>query len=300
MAFKVFSGMVLVVLVILIISAIMRLFRPSYGLVQKKIKIKWIVLAKARWENRFYRIKYKTYGLLKKTVVLSEAQKREYRRYIDRLNLKWDNEPLDPRMIRVDQYSYFLICIMIGLLCLTFMKVLGVLVLIASPLGFKIPIIDIKERIDKIDAIISREFNSFYSVVYYQFRKQNRMLSSVVRDYLPNASPEMAFELKIFLHNLAKGEEHALVELRKRLPLKYIIRFCDIMKVRVVGIENISQMMYLKEEMHEDERHRIRKALEKRKKQALVLQSAVYLLLVQFIIVYWYLQLNNVSDVINF
>lgn len=275
MEFKIFSIVILSGIVVIIITTIMKTFRPSYGNVEKRIKTRWSVLFKAKWEYRFFRVKNKVYNILKKSVILTKAQEREYRRYVDRLNLKWDNEPLDPRLIRVDQYFYLLIFVLIALIAFSFNQFIGVALLIVSPLGYKIPIIDMKEKIDKVDAAISREFNSFYSVVYYQFRKQNKMLSSVVRDYLPNASPEMAFELKIFMQNLTKGEEYALIELRKRLPLKFIIRFCDIMKVRVIGIENISQMMYLKEEMHEQERHRIIKALEKRKKQALALQSAV-------------------------
>lgn len=300
MQFKIIAGALLTFFVIIILRFIMRMVRPSYSQVEKKIKINWMILLKAKWSTRWFKIQNFYYNLMVKTVRLSPSKEREFSRYINRLNLKWNHESLDPRMIRVDQYSYFFLCVMIGLLCFTFFKELGIISLIASPLGFQIPIVEMKEKIEKIDAAISKEFYSFYSVVYYQFRKQNKMLSSVVREYLPNATAEMAFELKIFLHNLEKGEEYALVELRKRLPLKHIIRFCDIMKVRVVGIENISQMMYLKEEMHEEERHRIKKALERRKKQATILQTAVYLLLLQFIIVYWYLQLNGISDVLNF
>lgn len=300
MQFKILAGALLTFFVIIILRFIMRIIRPSYSQVEKKIKINWMILFKAKWSTRWFKVQNFYYNLMVKTVRLSPGKEREYKRYINRLNLKWNYETLDPRMIRVDQYSYFILCILIGLLCLTFFKELGIIALIASPLGLQIPLVEMKEKVEKLDAAISKEFYSFYSVIYYQFRKQNKMLSSVVREYLPNATPEMAFELRIFLHNLEKGEEYALVELRKRLPLKHIIRFCDIMKVRVVGIENISQMMYLKEEMHEEERHRIKKALERRKKQATVLQTAVYLLLIQFIIVYWYLQLNGISDVLNF
>lgn len=299
MVFKVISGVILIFTVLFLVRKLMYIIRPPYAGVEKKIKYSWLDLTKARMQLKFKSIKGKVYNTLKQLVFLNKAQERKYMRYVDRLNLRWENEPLDPRMIRVDQYVFFLVCVLIALLCLTFSKLLGVFFLIASPFGYRIPLIEMDEKIEKIDAIISREFNSFYSIVYYQFRRQNKMLSSVVREYLPNASPEMAYELKIFLHNLSKGEEYALVELRKRLPLKYVIRFCDIMKVRVVGIENISQMMYLKEEMHDDERHKIKRSLEKRKKQALALQSVVYLLLIQFIIVYWYLQLNNVNQVLN-
>lgn len=299
MVFKVVSGIILMIAVLFLVRKLMYIIRPPYAGVEKKIKYSWLDLAKTRIQLKLKNVKGKLYNTLKQLVFLNKAQERKYMRYVDRLNLRWENEPLDPRMIRVDQYVFFAVCVLIALLCFTFSKLLGVFFLIASPFGYRIPLIEMDEKIEKIDAIISREFNSFYSIVYYQFRRQNKMLSSVVREYLPNASPEMAYELKIFLHNLSKGEEYALVELRKRLPLKYVIRFCDIMKVRVVGIENISQMMYLKEEMHEDERHKIKRSLEKRKKQALALQSVVYLLLVQFIIVYWYLQLNNVNQVLN-
>jgi glycosyltransferase involved in cell wall biosynthesis len=113
-----------------------------------------------------------------------------------------------------------MLCISIGLLCLSFFQELGILVLIASPIGLKIPIIEMKEKVDKIDAIISREFNSFYAVVYYQFRKQNKMLSSVVRDYLPNASPEMAFELILVDDGSCDGSLKEMQNFKKIVIIK--------------------------------------------------------------------------------
>jgi len=61
----------------------------------------------------------------------------------------------------------------------------------------------------------------------------------------------MAAELEVFLDNIEYGEEYALKQLKKRVPLRHIIKFCDIMETRLRGYDNISQMTYLKNELYD-------------------------------------------------
>ncbi|GJM70475.1 hypothetical protein HMSSN036_26910 [Paenibacillus macerans] len=87
-------------------------------------------------------------------------------------------------------------------------------------------------------------------MVYYQYSKSiNIYLADVIRDYLPNANADMAEELGVMLDNIEYGEEFALKQLKRRVPIHYIIKFCDLMETRLKGYDNISQMVYLKNEI---------------------------------------------------
>ena len=59
----------------------------------------------------------------------------------------------------------------------------------------------------------------------------------------------MAEELGVMLDNMDYGEEFALKQLKRRVPVHHIIKFCDIMETRLKGYDNISQMAYLKNEL---------------------------------------------------
>ena len=111
---------------------------------------------------------------------------------------------------------------------------------------------ELEKTIERKNKNISLDFPAFYSMVYYQYSKSvNIFLSDVIKDYIPNANPDMAEELGVMLDNMDYGEEYALKQLKKRVPMHYIIKFCDIMETRLKGYNNVSQMTYLKNEVDE-------------------------------------------------
>ena len=135
------------------------------------------------------------------------------------------------------------------------------------------------------------DFPSFYSMVYYQYSKAvNIFLSDVIKDFLHNANPDMSYELGIFLDNIEYGEGYALKQLKKRIPVRHIIKFCDIMESRLKGYDNISQMTYLKNELDDMRVHTLEEELDKRKQKNERTQLVLIIILTTYIIVYYYFQ----------
>ena len=107
------------------------------------------------------------------------------------------------------------------------------------------PVSEMEKKIEKKNKNIAFDFPAFYSMVYYQYSKSvNIYLADVIRDYLPNAQTDMAEELGVMLDNIEYGEEYALKQLKKRVPIHYIIKFCDLMETRLKGYDNIRITSY--------------------------------------------------------
>lgn len=125
-------------------------------------------------------------------------------------------------------------------------------------------------------------------MVYYQYSKSVSIyLSDVIKDYIPNANEDIAEELGVMLDNIEYGEEYALKQFKKRVPLHYIIKFCDIMETRLRGYDNISQMAYLKNEMDEFRIRNLEDELERRERKNSRLQMVLVMVLVVYIIIYY-------------
>lgn len=125
-------------------------------------------------------------------------------------------------------------------------------------------------------------------MVYYQYSKTvNIFFADVIRDYLPNANIYMAEELGFMLDNIDFGEEFVLKQLKKRVPLHYIIKFCDIMETRLKGYDNVSQMAYLKNELDEFRVRELENELEKREKSNVKIQLVLIIVLGIYIFVYY-------------
>lgn len=210
--------------------------------VEKYLYFKDIVLR--RLSNKFF---------------LSDIKRNELNFLIKRLDLK-----ITPEEIRLKQILYVIGAVGISLIAMNINTLIGYGCLIFVVLGWLYPVDELEKMIEKKNNNILADFPSFYNMLYYQYaRSINIYLADVVKDFLPNANEDMAAELEVFLDNIEYGEEYALKQLKKRVPLRHIIKFCDIMETRLRGYDNISQMTYLKNELYdlrvmslEDELHR--------------------------------------------
>lgn len=125
-------------------------------------------------------------------------------------------------------------------------------------------------------------------MVYYQYSKSiNIYLADVIRDYLPNANADMAEELGVMLDNIEYGEEFALKQLKRRVPIHYIIKFCDLMETRLKGYDNISQMVYLKNEIDSFRIRFLEEELERRERTNGRIQFVLIGILALYIGIYY-------------
>lgn len=214
---------------------------------------------------------------------MSYSDIRRYQMIIDRLDLG-----IKPEEIRLDQFLYAVLALLISSVMYLANPLLGYVSAIFIILGWLYPINNLEQMIEKKNKNISLEFPAFYSMVYYQYSKAVSIyLSDVIKDYLPNANEDMAEELGVMLDNIEYGEEYALKQFKKRVPLHYIIKFCDIMETRLRGYDNISQMAYLKNEMDDFRIRNLEDELERRERKNARLQMVLVIILVAYIMIYY-------------
>ncbi len=215
--------------------------------------------------------------------LMSYSDIRRYQMIIDRLDLG-----IKPEEIRLDQFLYAVLALLISSVMYLANPLLGYVSAIFIILGWLYPINNLEQMIEKKNKNISLEFPAFYSMVYYQYSKAVSIyLSDVIKDYLPNANEDMAEELGVMLDNIEYGEEYALKQFKKRVPLHYIIKFCDIMETRLRGYDNISQMAYLKNEMDDFRIRNLEDELERRERKNARLQMVLVIILVAYIMIYY-------------
>lgn len=215
--------------------------------------------------------------------LVSSSDLRRYKKIIDRLDLN-----IKPEEIRMDQFLYSALALFIAIIMYFANPLLGYVSAIFIILGWLYPINNLEKTIEKKNKNISLEFPAFYSMVYYQYSKSVSIyLSDVIKDYIPNANEDIAEELGVMLDNIEYGEEYALKQFKKRVPLHYIIKFCDIMETRLRGYDNISQMAYLKNEMDEFRIRNLEDELERRERKNSRLQMVLVMVLVVYIIIYY-------------
>lgn len=177
--------------------------------------------------------------------LLSTAERTRFQKMIDRLDLN-----MKPEELRAEQLFYAVGGVLVTIVMMSANQLLGYVSAIFIFLGWMYPVSEMEKKIEKKNKNIAYDFPGFYSMVYYQYSKSvNIYLADVIRDYLPNANKDMAEELGVMLDNIEYGEEYALKQLKKRVPIHYIIKFCDLMETRLKGYDNISQMVYLKNEV---------------------------------------------------
>lgn len=215
--------------------------------------------------------------------ILGNAGQIRYKKIIDRLDLT-----IKPEEILADQILYATVAILVTILMLSINRLFGCASAIFVVLGWLYPVDELEKTIERKNKNISLDFPAFYSMVYYQYAKSvNIFLADVIKDYIPNANPDMAEELGVMLDNMDYGEEYALKQLKKRVPMHYIIKFCDIMETRLKGYDNVSQMAYLKNELDEFRIRALEDELERREKSNGRIQLILIVVLVVYIAIYY-------------
>ncbi|MCI3920619.1 hypothetical protein MO973_10280 [Paenibacillus sp. TRM 82003] len=215
--------------------------------------------------------------------LISSADRLRYKKIIDRLDL-----PKKPEDIRAEQLLYAGGAVLLTLVMLSANRLLGCVTASFIILGWLYPISELEKTIERKNKNISLDFPSFYSMVYYQYSKSvNIYLMDVVKDYLPNANPDMAEELGVMLDNMDYGEEYALKQFKKRVPMHYIIKFCDIMETRLKGYDNVSQMLYLKNEVDRFRIRALEEELERRERSNARIQLVLIAVLMVYIAIYY-------------
>ncbi|GAA0136995.1 hypothetical protein YSY43_38360 [Paenibacillus sp. YSY-4.3] len=215
--------------------------------------------------------------------LLGNAERMRYQKIIDRLDL-----PMKPEELRAEQIFYAAAGVIVTAIFMSANLLLGYITAIFIILGWLYPISEMEQKIERKNKNIAFDFPAFYSMVYYQYSKSvNIYLADVIRDYLPNANHDMAEELGVMLDNIEYGEEYALKQLKKRVPIHYIIKFCDLMETRLKGYDNISQMVYLKNEVDSYRILALEEDLEKRQRTNSRIQLVLILVLVVYIAIYY-------------
>jgi hypothetical protein len=167
----------------------------------------------------------------------------------------------------------------------------GILSLLGPVLAWMYPVDELEKKIDRKNKNIMYDFPAFYSMLYYQYaRSVNIYLGDVVKDFLPNANEDMAEELGIFMDNIEYGEEYALKQLKKRVPLRHVIKFSDIMQTRLNGYDNTSQMAYLKNELHDLRIQTLENELKLRERKNVQVQFVLVIVLAVYVVIYFYYQ----------
>lgn len=223
--------------------------------------------------------------LAKKYIVflISEGERKRLKTIVDRLN-----KDMIPEEIRFDQIIYSLIAFGICIVGFSANQLIGYLCCTFILMAWLYPIDELEKEVEKRNKYIASDFPAFYSMVYYQYSKTvNIFFADVIRDYLPNANKYMAEELGYMLDNIDFGEEFVLKQFKKRVPLHYIIKFCDIMETRLKGYDNISQMTYLKNEIDEFRIRTLEEELEKRERSNEKIQMVLIIVLGIYIFIYY-------------
>lgn len=236
----------------------------------------------AAFKEKLYQMKRKfAFKYVRRMV--GTAQRLRLQKMIDRLDL-----PIKPEEVRADQILYTLGALLLTAFMMSANQLLGYVTAIFIILGWLYPVNELEKKIDKKNKNIALDFPAFYSMVYYQYAKSvNIYLADVIRDYLPNANPDMAEELGVMLDNIDYGEEYALKQFKKRMPMHYIIKFCDIMETRLKGYDNVSQMVYLKNEVDEYRIRALEDDLKARERSNARIQFVLIIVLGIYIVIYY-------------
>ncbi|MNJ27959.1 hypothetical protein [Paenibacillus bouchesdurhonensis] len=257
-------------------------FKPVQGK-QKKRNRRYLKERKnAQFNHKLQDFK-RTFATKYVTRLLGNAERLRYQKMIDRLDL-----PMKPEELRAEQIFYAAAGLIVTVVFMSANQLLGYVTAIFIILGWLYPISEMEQKIERKNKNIAFDFPAFYSMVYYQYSKSvNIYLADVIRDYLPNANNDMAEELGVMLDNIEYGEEYALKQLKKRVPIHYIIKFCDLMETRLKGYDNISQMVYLKNEVDSYRIIALEEDLEKRQRINSRIQLVLILVLVVYIAIYY-------------
>lgn len=258
------------------------IYKPVYGKQKKRNRRYLNDRKKQKMQDSFQRWK-RVYLRRIANRLLGGAQRIRYQKVINRLDLT-----IEPEDIRANQLLYTFAAIVITFVMFSANRLLGCVTGIFIVLAWMYPVRDLEEKIEKKNKNITLGFPGFYSMIYYQYSKSvNIYLADVIKDYLPNANPDLADELGVMLDNIEFGEEFALKQLKKRVPVHYIIKFCDLMETRLKGYDNVSQMVYLKNEIDSYRIRALEEELDKRERSNSRIQLVLIIVLGVYITIYF-------------
>ncbi len=254
---------------------------------RKKITRDFLIKEKKRVQTeKLYYFKDVILRRFTSSMLLGELKKEEYRKMIKRLDLK-----ITPEELRAKQIVLAILAFLAALLVMRISTLFGILSLLGPVLAWMYPVDELERKIDRKNKNIMYDFPAFYSMLYYQYaRSVNIYLGDVVKDFLPNANEDMSEELGIFLDNIEYGEEYALKQLKKRVPLRHVIKFSDIMQTRLNGYDNTSQMAYLKNELHDLRIQTLENELKLRERKNVKVQFILIIVLAVYVVIYFYYQ----------
>lgn len=214
---------------------------------------------------------------------ISEQERKRLGKNLERLGMDMTAEE-----VRLEQIIYGGLAILISIVMFQMNTLVGYASCLMAIFGWLYPVDELERKIQVRNKGIEKDFPAFYSMVYYQYSKTiNIYFADVIRDYLPNANKYMAEELGYMLDNMDYGEEFILKQFKKRVPLHYIIKFCDIMETRLKGYDNVSQMTYLKNEIDEFRVHSLEEELEQKERSNAKLQFVLVVILGIYIFIYY-------------
>jgi len=210
--------------------------------------------------------------------------KEDLRKTLNRLN----SEKL-PEEIWLEQNLWLLAGALVSMFLFAANTVLGLIALLLLPLGYLMPTDELDKEIRRKNRNIAMDFPQFYSMLHYQYSKSIHVfLSDVILDFMPNANDDMAEELNIMLQNIEYAdEEYALKQFKKRVPIRHIIKFCDLLETRLRGYDNVSQMQYLKNEIERFRVTQLENELEKRVRTNNFIQLVLLAILGLYIVLYF-------------
>ena len=232
----------------------------SAGGSQKKRSRQYINARKKEQKKRKQAEAKKVFLLKYGHFLLTETSRANLGSLLKRLDLE-----MLPEEIRLKQLMWAAVSAALTALAFAANPLLGFAGVALAVLAYLWPMDKIHKLAEAKEQSIAKSFPAFYSMVYYQYSKTVHIyLSDVIKDFLPNASGELAKELGVMLDNIEYGEEYALKQFKKRIPIHYVIKFCDIMETRLRGYDNTAQMFYLKNEIDAFRLDTLEKELAKR------------------------------------
>jgi len=215
--------------------------------------------------------------------LMSDSARKKVRELLKHLDMD-----MMPEEVRLKQITFALCAVVLTVFVFAVSNIFGFASILLVVLMYLYPMDELVKKADKRQKKIAQEFPAFYSMVYYQYSKTVHIyLADIVKDYLPNAREDLARELSIMLDNMEYGEEFALRQLKKRVPIHYVVKFCDIMEIRLRGYDNIAQMLYLKNEIDQFRVDALEKEMDKRQAANDKLQLVLVVVLGIYIITYF-------------
>lgn len=246
-------------------------------------------------KEQFVLFKKKMANQYHKYILLSNTKRMELGSMLKRVD-----QSKTPEEIRLEQILYSAIATIVSLLILQVSIILGYSCMIFIVLGWMYPIDEIQRIVERKNNNIIRDIPVFYNMIFYQYSKSVHIfLADVIKDFLPNANEDMAEELETILDDIEYGEEYALKQFKARVPLRHIIRICDLIETRLKGYDNLAQMAYLKNELDELRVTRLEVELEKREQKGSHIQIVLIVILSIYIIIYYYYQMFSALEMFS-